>query len=203
MTRINLLPWREEQRKERKQAFLVSLGGAAVAALATAFAFNLYFNSLIGAQQARNDRLNAEIATLDKQIARINDLEQQKQQFIARMEIIERLQGSRPEIVHVFDDLARIVPEGAQLTALTQTGARLKIEGLAQSSTRVSAFMRNIDESKWMRKPELEVIETKGKAPLGSNFVLFAEQVSVVAEEAAKEAGTKGGTRTAATGGSP
>lgn len=200
MPRINLLPWREEQRKERRQAFFVSLGVAAVVAAITTFGVNIYFNSLVDAQQARNDRLSAEIASLEKQISEIESLEQQKQQFIARMEIIERLQSSRPAIVHVFDELARTLPDGTQLTGITQTGNRLKIEGLAQSSTRVSTFMRNIDESEWMRNPELEVIETRENAALGANFVLFAEQVTPGQSEEGGDGEGKG-PRTAAAGG--
>jgi type IV pilus assembly protein PilN len=200
MPRINLLPWREEQRKERRQAFFVSLGVAAVIAAITTFGVNLYFNSLVDAQQARNDRLSVEIASLEKQISEIESLEQQKQQFIARMEIIERLQGSRPAIVHVFDELARTLPDGTQLTGITQTGNRLKIEGLAQSSTRVSTFMRNIDESEWMRNPELEVIETRDNAALGANFVLFAEQATPGQSEEGEDGAGKG-PRTAAAGG--
>ena len=193
MPRINLLPWREAQRKERKLAFLVSLGGAAVAALVTTFAFNLYFNSLISAQEARNQRLQEEIRTLDKQIEKINDLEQQKQNFIARMEVIEKLQRSRPEIVHVFDELVRTLPEGAYLTSVKQTSSRLKIDGVAQSSTRVSTFMRNIDSSQWLRNPELDIVETKANQPLGANFTLFAEQVAVSDDTKAEGDAGKGG----------
>jgi type IV pilus assembly protein PilN len=191
MPRINLLPWREAQRKERKLAFLVSLGAAGVAALVTTFAFNLYFNSMIDAQESRNERLRAEIRELDKQIEKINDLEQQKQNFIARMEVIEKLQRSRPEIVHVFDELVRTLPDGAYLTGVKQTNSRLKIDGVAQSSTRVSTFMRNIDSSQWLRNPELDIVETKPNQPLGANFTLFADQVSVAAEES-KSASAKG-----------
>lgn len=191
MPRINLLPWREAQRKERKLAFLVSLGAAGVAALVTTFAFNLYFNSMLDAQEARNERLRTEIRVLDKQIEKINDLEQQKQNFIARMQVIEKLQRSRPEIVHVFDELVRTLPDGAYLTAVRQTNSRLKIEGVAQSSTRVSTFMRNIDASQWLRNPELDIVETKANQPLGANFTLFADQVSMSAEEPKAE-GDKG-----------
>jgi type IV pilus assembly protein PilN len=189
MPRINLLPWREAQRKERKLAFLVSLGAAGVAALVTTFAFNLYFNSMLDAQEARNERLRTEIRVLDKQIEKINDLEQQKQNFIARMQVIEKLQRSRPEIVHVFDELVRTLPDGAYLTAVRQTNSRLKIEGVAQSSTRVSTFMRNIDASQWLRNPELDIVETKPNQPLGANFVLFADQVSMPTEETKAEDG--------------
>jgi type IV pilus assembly protein PilN len=189
MPRINLLPWRDAQRKERKLAFLVSLLGAGVAALVTTFGVNLYFNSLLSSQESRNERLRAEIRDLDKQIEKINDLEQQKQKFIARMQIIEKLQRSRPEIVHVFDELVRTLPDGAYLTAVKQNNARLKIEGVAQSSTRVSTFMRNIDSSQWLRNPELDIVETKPNQPLGANFTLFADQVSTAADDAAKEKG--------------
>ncbi len=186
MPRINLLPWRDAQRKERKLAFLVSLAGAAVAAAVTTLGVNLYFSSLLSGQESRNERLRVEIKELDQQIEKINDLEQEKQKFIARMQIIEKLQRSRPEIVHVFDELVRTLPDGAYLTAVNQNNTRLKIEGVAQSSTRVSTFMRNIDSSQWLRNPELDIVETKANQPLGASFTLFADQVSTAADDAAK-----------------
>jgi len=183
MPQINLLPWREEQRKERKLAFLAALGGGTLAAMLATFIVYLMFSSLISGQQERNDRLKSEIATLDKQIEEINNLEAQKQRFISRMEIIEKLQRSRPEIVHVFDEMVRTLPDGTFLTGVKQTDRRLKIDGVAQSSTRVSTFMRNIDKSEWLRNPELAVIETKKDQALGSTFTLYANQVSVAGEE--------------------
>jgi type IV pilus assembly protein PilN len=185
MPQINLLPWREEQRKERKLAFLAALGGGTLAAMLATFIVYLMFSSLINGQQERNETLKAEIATLDKQIEEINNLEAQKQRFISRMEIIEKLQRSRPEIVHVFDEVVRTLPDGTFLTGVKQTDRRLKIDGVAQSSTRVSTFMRNIDKSAWLRNPELAVIETKKDQALGSTFTLFANQVSVAGEEEA------------------
>ena len=179
MPRINLLPWREAQRKERKLAFLVALGVATLAAGVTAFAAYLLYGSMIEAQQRRNNNLRAAIRTLDHEIEEINSLESAKQKFIARMEIIEKLQRSRPEIVHVFDEIVRTLPEGVYLTAVKQNGMRLKFEGIAQSSTRVSTFMRNLDGSQWLRNPELEVVQTtKGSGP-GSSFTLTADQVTV------------------------
>jgi type IV pilus assembly protein PilN len=178
MPRINLLPWRDEQRRERKLAFLVALGGGTIAAVVVAFAAYLLMGSMVDAQQRRNEMLRAEIKRLDKQIEEINDLEGAKQKFIARMEIIEKLQRSRPQIVHLFDEIVRALPDGVYLTSVKQTAKRLKFEGVAQSSTRVSAFMRNIDGSEWLTNPELEVVETaKGKGP-GSSFTLFADQVT-------------------------
>jgi type IV pilus assembly protein PilN len=201
MPRINLLPWREQQRKERKLALGVALGGAAVAAALVTLGVNLFYNSLINGQEDRNERLQGEIRELDKQIERINTLETQKQNFIARMEIIEKLQRSRPEVVHMFDELVRTIPDGTYLTLLEQNKARIKIQGVAQSSTRVSTFMRNIDASEWLRNPELEVIETKSGQTLGASFTLFADQVSTLADDeaaaqaaaAAKEAKGKKG----------
>src|SRR5690242_12334462 len=160
MPRVNLLPWREGQRKERKLAFLVALGVAAIAAGVTSFAAYLLYGSMIESQERRNQQMRTEIKTLDKQIEEINNLETDKQRFIARMGIIEKLQRSRPEIVHVFEEIVRTLPEGVYLTGVKQTDRRLRFEGVAQSSTRVSSFMRNIDASQWLRNPELEVVQT-------------------------------------------
>jgi len=178
MPRINLLPWRDAQRRERKLAFLVALGVAALAAGVTAFAAFLLYGSMIEGQQRRNNELRVAIKTLDKEIEEINSLESAKQKFIARMEIIEKLQRSRPEIVHVFEEIVRTLHEGVYLTSVKQNAMRLKFEGIAQSSTRVSSFMRNIDGSQWLRNPELEVVQTsKGSGP-GSSFTLTADQVT-------------------------
>src|SRR6202043_2155037 len=183
MPRINLLPWREDERKERKVAFTVALGVSALAACTVTFAIYLMYGSMIDAQEVRNAQLRPEIKKLDKQIEEINDLETSKQRFIARMDIIEKLQRSRPEIVHVFDEIVRTLPDGVYLTGVKQTDKKLKFEGVAQSSTRVSSFMRNIDGSEWLRNPELEVVQTtKDKGP-GSNFTLYADQVSTVVQD--------------------
>ena len=204
MPRINLLPWREGQRKERKLAFLVALGVAALAAGVTAFAAYLLYGSMIEAQEHRNTELRAQIKTLDKQIEEINSLESEKQKFIARMEIIEKLQRSRPQIVHLFDQIVKTLPDGVYLTGVQQVNTgpskRLKFDGVAQSSTRVSSFMRNIDASDWLRNPELEVVQT-AKGP-GSNFTLTADEVIPgAAEEPGKAAAPKGKIRKASLGG--
>jgi len=201
MPRINLLPWREAQRKERKLAFLVALGVAALAAAVTAFAAFLLYGSMIEAQEHRNNNLRAAIKTLDKEIEEINSLESAKQKFIARMEIIEKLQRSRPEIVHVFDEIVRTLPEGVYLTSVKQNGMKLKFEGIAQSSTRVSSFMRNLDGSQWLRNPGLEVVQTtKGSGP-GSSFTLTADQVTAAAPENPGGKAAKGKIRKASVGG--
>jgi len=187
MPRINLLPWRDEQRKERKLAFMVALGAGTGAAAIAAFGAYLMFGSMISGQERRNENLRTEIKVLDKQIEEINNLENAKQKFIARMEIIEKLQRSRPEIVHLFDEIVRTVPEGVYLTGVKQTDKRLKFEGVAQSSTRVSAFMRNIDGSDWLKNPDLELIETKTGQVGGSSFTMYADQVTTVGDDSAAQ----------------
>ena len=175
MPRINLLPWRDEQRRERQLQFLVGLGAAALMACLLAFLGYLMFSSMIDSQQRRNDRLRAEIKNLDKQIEEINSLETSKQNFIARMQIIEKLQQSRPEIVHIFDEIVKTLPDGAYLTSIKQTDQKFRFDGVAQSSTRVSAFMRNIDSSEWLRNPELQVVQADATG--GQAFTVFADEV--------------------------
>ncbi len=183
------------------------MGVAAVAACVTAFVGYLMFNSMIQAQVRRNDQLRAEIKTLDKQIEEINNLESSKQKFIARMKIIEQLQRSRPEIVHVFDEIVRTLPEGVYLTSVRQNAMKLHFEGVAQSSTRVSSFMRNIDGSDWLKNPELEVVQTAKSGTAGSSFTLTADEVSLAAQDDSngggkgRKGGPKGGKVMASNGG--
>lgn len=160
MPRINLLPWREAERKKRQRDFGVAMAGAVVFAAICLMATMFVYNQMIDNQKARNDRLTAEIAELEKSIAEIDGLERQKERLLARMEIIDQLQMSRPEIVHLFDEMARQMPEGVYLKNIQQTGSSVEIRGIAQSSTRVSALMRQIDQSEWMADPEVERVET-------------------------------------------
>ncbi|MGB8691913.1 MAG: PilN domain-containing protein [Steroidobacteraceae bacterium] len=183
MPRINLLPWRDQQRKERKLAFFVALGVAAVAALLVAGAGYVMFNSMISSQERRNEQLRTEIKAVDRQIEEINDLESQKQRFISRMQVIEKLQRSRSEEVHLFDEIAKTMPDGTYLTSVRQVGRKLKFEGVAQSSTRVSTLMRNISASQWMKDPELEVVESKSGSTVGDSFVLDAAQVTTAGDD--------------------
>ena len=183
MPRINLLPWRDQERKERRLAFFVALGGAAVAAAVVTFAAYLLYNSLIGGQERRNELLRAEIKKVDLQIQQINDLESQKQRFISRMQVIDKLQRSRSEEVRLFDEVARNMPDGTYLTAFKQNDKKLRFEGVALSSTRVSALMRNISASQFMKDPELEVVESKKEQSNSDSFVLDAVQVAAAADE--------------------
>src|ERR1700734_1329778 len=147
MPRINLLPWREQERKVRRREFGVAAGGAVFAAVILVLGGKLLYSSWTDSQNEKNTLLRNEIKKLDAQIADIQDLEQQKARLVARMEIIERLQRKRPEIVHLFDEMVKTVPEGIYLTSIKQSGKKLEIHGIAQSSTRVSTFLRNVDSS--------------------------------------------------------
>jgi len=177
MPRINLLPWREAERKRKRQEFFLSLGAAVATAGLITLLGNWQMSAAIDHQRERNDFLKQEIAGLDKQIEEINGLDAQKSRLLARMEIIETLQRSRPEIVHVFDELVNTLPDGVNLSFVKQNGARIELRGATQSSTRVSALMRNIDQSQWLADPALQVVETKGKTTgLGASFTMFASQ---------------------------
>ena len=179
MPRINLLPWREDQRKERQQNFLVASAGAVLIGIVTIMLVSWTFDRFIRYQNERNDILTREIALLDEKIEEIKGLERQKERLLARMEIIERLQKSRPEVVHLFDELVHTLPDGVYLTSLKQSNRRLEIKGVAESTTRVSAYMRNIDVSEWLEKPGLQVIETVEVGPQKkAEFGLTARQVS-------------------------
>src|SRR5882757_2336366 len=184
MPRINLLPWREQERKIRRREFMVAGGGAIFAAVIFVLGGKLLYSSWTDAQKEKNNLLTKEIVKLDAQIADIQDLENRKQRLVARMEIIERLQRKRPEIVHLFDELVKTVPEGIYLTQLKENGNKLEIHGVAQSSTRVSTFMRNIDASSWMDNPTLQVVEAAKDSPTGgSSFTLFTDTVGVNLED--------------------
>ncbi|HVN42624.1 MAG TPA: PilN domain-containing protein, partial [Steroidobacteraceae bacterium] len=167
MPRINLLPWREAERKRTRQEFYLSMGAAVATAALVVLVGRWQLSAEIDHQLDRNKVLTDEIAALDRQIEEINGLDAQKRRLLARMEIIETLQRSRPEIVHIFDEVVRVLPEGVYLTYLKQSGTRFEIRGVAQSSTRVSSFMRNIDASEWLADPALKIVENKGREATG------------------------------------
>jgi type IV pilus assembly protein PilN len=184
MPRINLLPWREEERKKRQRDFLVAMGAAVVAAIVCVGLTIFAYSQMIDGQRARNARLEAEIVELEKSIAEIDGLERQKERLLARMEIIEQLQRSRPEIVHLFDEMTRQMPEGVYLTGMRQNGSAVEVMGIAQSSTRVSAFMRNIDSSEWLTDPGVIKVETTEAGPARqAEFVVNLKQINQEEQE--------------------
>lgn len=176
MPRINLLPWREAERKRIRQEFGVGAVGALLVAGLIAFLVNWQIQGAIDNQNERNQYLKSEISQLDKQIAEILQLEEQKARLKARIDVIEQLERSRPEVVHLFDQLVRTLPDGVHLTSVKQSGRRIQLRGVAQSSTRVATYMRNIDASEWLTNPSVDIIETKGSSDAGAEFALQATQ---------------------------
>jgi len=152
--------------------------GAAVAlVLLVGLGVRMQFESMIAAQQSRNQLLTQQIAQLDQRIRKIQLLEETKADLLARMNVIQQLQESRPEVVHLFDELVQAIPDGVFLTGVTQQGSRIEVEGRAQSNARVSAFMRNINASAWINEAVLLVIENKDQTGTGfSHFRLSFQQ---------------------------
>ncbi|MEL1266037.1 PilN domain-containing protein [Pseudoxanthomonas putridarboris] len=161
MARINLLPWRAERRVQRQREFYAMLGAAAIAGLLLSSLLWLHYDRQVAGQNVRNDFLKAEIAKVEAQNKEIEKLDEQKRRLLARKEVIEKLQANRSQMVHLFDSLVRTIPDGVALGNIKQDGEVLTLEGRAQSNARVSAYMRNLETSGWMTKPELSIIESK------------------------------------------
>ena len=176
MAKINLLPWRQEQRKEQQRQFFTIMGLMVVLVAVGILAVHLQYARLIGVQNSRNDYLRKHITEVEKQIAEINELASKKERLLARMEIIQQLQRNRPEIVRLFDELVRVMPDGVYLSSLKQQNTSLIMTGVAQSNARVSALMRNIDQSEWMTNPQLDVIQSGTKQDADRTFTLRAQQ---------------------------
>ncbi|HEY4128134.1 MAG TPA: PilN domain-containing protein [Gammaproteobacteria bacterium] len=194
MARINLLPWREERRKLRQIQFNILIGAAAVAGLVTAGALYLWTDSAISNQDARNAFLTQQISLEDKQIEQIKDLQDTKQNLLARMQIIQQLQQSRPVVVHLFDQLVKTLPPGVYLTSVTESGDQLTLEGIADSSARISSYLRNIDASPWMGDPNLTVVQKDPNKNGAQRFSITAKVVDKAAASAkAADAGNGGG----------
>ena len=157
MSRINLLPWREERRKLRQQEFYALMGAAAVIGVLLFFATSTYITNRQQSQEARNQMLRNEIALLDRDIKKIEELEATRSKLLARKAVIEELQKSRSQIVHLFDDMVRTLPEGVSLSSLTQKGKKLTLDGTAESNAKVSAYMRQLDASDYMQNPDLSI----------------------------------------------
>jgi type IV pilus assembly protein PilN len=161
MANINLLPWRAERRKQREREFYMMLAGTAIAALAVLFAAIFWMSHLIGDQNERNAYLQREIKALDKKIEEIKDLDRKRSALLTRKEIIEQLQSNRSQMVHLFDEMVKTIPDGTRLSTMKQAGEMLTLEGVAESNSRVATYMRNIDASPWMGRSDLRKIENK------------------------------------------
>ena len=179
MTRINLLPWREEERQQQKKDFAVVAGVTALMAALIVGLIHFQMQSKIDYQLSRNNFLKQEIAKVDEEIKEISELQKTRRSLIERMEVIQDLQGSRPTIVHLFTEIVSTVPNGVYLESMDQTGSNLVINGEAESNARVSTYMRNLQASEWLKDPNLTVIEIEDKTVNRiSTFTLTVKQTS-------------------------
>ncbi len=162
MAKINLLPWRQERRQQKQKQFYVMLGISAAFGLAVAIGGIMFVDALIDNQNKRNDLLTREIKGLEAKIKEIESLEKERASLLRRKQVIEELQSSRSQMVHLFDELVRTIPDGVRLLSIKQAGQQLTLNGTAQSNARVSSYMRSLQQSGWMTNPDLNIIEAKG-----------------------------------------
>ena len=182
-TRINLLPWREELKETRKKEFFVILGGTALVAVLFIALVHLSMEASIRFQMANNEILRQEIILLDKKIEQIKALQSEKEKLLARMQIIQELQTNRPHIVRLFEGITRTVPEGLFLTGMTRIATKILVDGKAESNSRVSSFMRNIEAYIWLKQPRLSLIQADEKETAGQYIDFNLEAVQVIEEQ--------------------
>lgn len=188
MAKINLLPWREELRVQRNQEFGIIVGIVAVIAIGIVAAMIIYYEALIDAQKKRNSFLENEIAKLDEKIEEIKGLKSKKERLLQRIMTIQELQSNRTEVVHLFDEVVKSIPDGAYLTSMKQTGRKLSMTGVAESNARVSELIGNIEKSEWMKKPEISIIARNKNATLQTNdFTIRLQQDSPNAAKGSDE----------------
>ena len=177
MAKINLRPWREELRAEKQKQFVVMILGAAIIAAGLVFLWKTDMDNRIAYQQSRNAYIETATKQLDAQIKEIEDLKRQRDELLARMQVIQDLQGKRPVIVRVFDELVRTLPDGLYYTDLQKTGDVVKIVGMAESNSRISALMRAFEESDWFADPGLANVSAADSSRAGySQFNLTVKQ---------------------------
>jgi len=185
MSNINLLPWREEKRQELQKQFIMALIIVAAFAAIIFGAGHFYHVQLIDVQNTRIAHVDQQIEIVDKKIEEIKQLEKEKDRLLSRMRAIEQLQGNRPLIVRLFDEMVTSLPDGVTVTSITQKGTVITITGLAQSNARVSSFMRKLENSEWLKDPNLKIIKESnvaGDLPANS-FTLTFSQIIPKAKE--------------------
>lgn len=177
MANINLLPWREARRVERKRDFLFSLALVALVSGLVVLLVDQFVNAEINHQNRRNEYLRQNIAELDAKVAEIRDLERKRRELIDRMRVIQELQGNRPIIVRIMDQLVRTVPDGVFYTSLTSSADGITVEGVAESNNRVSSLMRRMEGSDWLEEPNLDAV--RAASEFGDQATTFNLTVSI------------------------
>lgn len=190
MIRVNLLPHRAEKRRARQLQFIILSAISLVLGAVVVGFVHVAISTQISYQERRNAYLNQEIAVLDKQIEEIKKLREQTQSLLARKTVVENLQSTRSDVVHLLDQLLRILPDGVYLKSVKQVGYRISIVGYAQSSARVSTLMRSIEDSPWLDSPLLiEVHATSVGGTRLSEFSLNFNLTKQAAPAPAKSGG--------------
>ncbi|WP_461516749.1 PilN domain-containing protein [Porticoccus sp.] len=189
MAKINLLPWREAFRAEKKKEFITLICVVLVVAVVVAFGWDRVVNAQIANQESRNQLLKSEITKLDKQVAEIKELKKRRQDLLDRMQVIQELQGNRPEIVKLYDELVRAVPDGVYLTNMTLKGKQISLVGYAESNNRVSALMRRLDASYKFAEPNLTKVQAD--QTLGEDGSRFEMRVKVITAPVDNESAAK------------
>jgi type IV pilus assembly protein PilN len=187
MANINLLPWRERRREQLRKEFLAILGTVVALGLVVVVIAHIVISGQIDAQNQRNEYLRGEIAKLDRQVAEIKDLQTRRNQLIDRMKVIQDLQGTRPVIVRIFDEIVRSLPEGVYYRGIQRAGSVITIQGTAESNNRVSSLMRKLDASEWFANPILKNV--KANPEFGEQGNDFDMTVTVTMPGKAGEAG--------------
>lgn len=188
-TKINLLPWRAELREQRKKEFLAVLGASAVVGLLVFAVWYMTIASLIDFQKERNAKVQAEISLLDKKVTEIDELKKQRNDMIDRMKVIQSLQGNRPLIVHIFDELVSKLPDGVFFTRAERKGDKILVSGTAESNNRVSTLMRDLNNSKWLKSSVLTKVQANPS--FGDQGTDFDISVDVVLPESDQKANAK------------
>lgn len=193
MARINLLPWREEQRKQRQRKFLSTLLGTVILGFVLVFLVITIFDQKISHQRMRNELVKKEIAKLEVRIKKIDQLERTRARLISRKEVIERLQASRSTTVELLDNLAKSIPVGVTLVTVRQQGPNLALVGTSQSNARVSAYLRELESNALFLNPQLDYVrlagaQGRGQGPTsGTEPYQFSIKVGLRAPKSAED----------------
>jgi len=187
MARINLLPWREEQRRDRQRQFMSTLLMTSILGVVLVFLAGAVFDQKIKHQQYRNELVNKEIRKLEGRIKRIDELERTRARLISRKQVIERLQASRAMTVELLDKLAKSIPVGVTLTSMRQQGTVLVLAGTSQSNARVSAYLKELDKNDLFLNPQLDFVRSASNPVTATEPYQFSIKVKLRPPKASEE----------------
>lgn len=186
MITVNLLPWREAQRQQKRAQFIRVLVGVAVLSALMVYAAQHFLSIELENQQARNQFIQERISRLDEQIREIETLRTERAELIDRMQVIQQLQGDRPIIVHVFDEIAGVTPDEVYFTSLTSTGTQIRLVGFSRTTGQISQLLRNFENSEWFDNPILGSVSTQGSGSQTRNrFEIRVQRIRPQAEDSA------------------